>query len=89
MTIEAGCRMGICGADPVAIKDGMDCLVGDLRRREGDARAARLRRQHPHGVLRARHGPVSVALTPDKAEAPSLSKVHGFTYDKSRRAASS
>ena len=28
MTIEAGCRMGICGADPVAIKDGMECLSG-------------------------------------------------------------
>src|SRR3954452_20647146 len=25
MSIEAGCRMGICGADPVAIKDGMAC----------------------------------------------------------------
>ena len=25
MQIEAGCRMGICGADPVAIKDGMAC----------------------------------------------------------------
>ena len=25
LPIEAGCRMGICGADPVAIKDGMSC----------------------------------------------------------------
>ena len=25
LPIEAGCRMGICGADPVAIKSGMDC----------------------------------------------------------------
>ncbi|WP_238846597.1 FAD-dependent oxidoreductase [Nocardia arthritidis] len=24
--IEAGCRMGICGADPVAVLDGMACL---------------------------------------------------------------
>ena len=28
MSIESGCRMGICGADPVAIKDGMECLSG-------------------------------------------------------------
>ena len=28
MAIESGCRMGICGADPVAIKDGMECLSG-------------------------------------------------------------
>ena len=31
--------------------------VADLRRREGHARAPRLRREHPHGVLRARHRP--------------------------------
>lgn len=24
--IEAGCRMGVCGADPVAVVDGMSCL---------------------------------------------------------------
>ncbi|MCM6777720.1 FAD-dependent oxidoreductase [Nocardia sp. CDC159] len=24
--IEAGCRMGVCGADPVAVLDGMECL---------------------------------------------------------------
>ena len=24
--IEAGCRMGVCGADPIAIKEGMDNL---------------------------------------------------------------
>ncbi|MFI5778807.1 FAD-dependent oxidoreductase [Nocardia sp. NPDC051570] len=24
--IEAGCRMGVCGADPVAVLEGMDCL---------------------------------------------------------------
>ena len=41
LAIEAGCRMGICGADPVAIKDGMELHVGDLRRRAGDARAPR------------------------------------------------
>ena len=47
LPIEAGCRMGICGADPVAIKDGMSCTSRDLRRREGHARAPRLRREHP------------------------------------------
>ena len=25
MTIEAGCRMGVCGADPVAIRSGLEC----------------------------------------------------------------
>ena len=52
LPIEAGCRMGICGADPVAIKDGMECTVADRRRRAGDARAPRLRGEHADGVLR-------------------------------------
>ena len=26
LSIEAGCRMGVCGADPVAVVAGMDCL---------------------------------------------------------------
>ena len=57
LTIEAGCRMGVCGADPVAIKEGMRLHLRDLRRREGHARAPGLRREHAHGVLRARHRP--------------------------------
>ena len=50
-SIEAGCRMGVCGADPIAIKDGMANLSARLRRRALDARAPRPRRQHAHGVL--------------------------------------
>ena len=26
LPIEAGCRLGVCGADPVAVKGGMECL---------------------------------------------------------------
>ena len=83
MTIESGCRMGICGADPVAIKDGMDCLSGI-----SDDEKATLERlgyaPNTRMACCARvQGPVSVALKPDKAAAPSISKVQGFTYDKS------
>ena len=83
MTIESGCRMGICGADPVAIKDGMDCLSGI-----SDDEKATLERlgyaPNTRMACCARvQGPVSVALKPDKAAAPSISKVQGFSYDKS------
>ena len=54
LPIESGCRMGVCGADPVCVSGRDGAPVGDLRRRALDARPARLRRQHPHGVLRAR-----------------------------------
>ena len=64
-----------------------------LRRREGHARAARLRAEHPHGLLRPGRErpthPVSVALKPDKAAAPSLSKVQGFSLRQERRPTSS
>jgi hypothetical protein len=33
-------------------------------------------------MLRARQGPVSVSLTPDKADAPSPSRIAGFAYDR-------
>ena len=69
LPIEAGCRMGVCGADPVAIKDGMECLSRDLRRRARDARAARPRRRtRGWRAARASRARSTVALTPDKAE---------------------
>ena len=79
MTIESGCRMGICGADPVAIKDGMDCLSGI-----SDDEKATLERlgyaPNTRMACCARvEGPVSVALKPDKAATPSISKVQGFS----------
>ena len=57
MPIEAGCRMGICGADPVAIKDGMECTspISDDERATLDRLG--FAAEHAHGVLRARHRP--------------------------------
>ena len=54
LKIEAGCRMGICGADPVAIKDGMENLsaISDDERSTLDRLG--LAPEHAHGVLRAR-----------------------------------
>ena len=57
LPIESGCRMGVCGADPVCVSDGMEHLSRDLRRRALDARPARPRRHHADGVLRAGPGP--------------------------------
>ena len=53
LAIESGCRMGMCGADPVAVLEGMENLSAHRRRRAHDARAARPRRQHAAGLLRA------------------------------------
>ena len=61
-TIEAGCRMGVCGADPIAIKDGMDNLspISD------DERSTLERLGHADNTRMACccrvKGPVAVAL---------------------------
>ena len=67
--IEAGCRMGVCGADPVAVLDGMACLsppgADELNtlRRLGFGPSTRM-------ACCARIGPgsVTVSLTPEPGD---------------------
>ncbi|MGH3612065.1 MAG: FAD-dependent oxidoreductase [Pseudonocardia sp.] len=64
--IEAGCRMGVCGADPVAVLDGMDCLSApeeeelNTLRRLGLAKNTRMACS-----ARLQSGTVRVCLTPE------------------------
>jgi NADPH-dependent 2,4-dienoyl-CoA reductase/sulfur reductase-like enzyme/ferredoxin len=82
LSIEAGCRMGICGADPVAIKAGMECTsaISDDEQatldRLGFAENTRM------ACCVRVTGPVQVALTPDKPKAARISKILDFNYDK-------
>ena len=65
--IEAGCRMGVCGADPVAVLDGMDHLSApesdELKtlKRLGLGNSSRMA-----CCARIRGGEVSVSLTPER-----------------------
>ncbi|WP_448639209.1 FAD-dependent oxidoreductase [Geodermatophilus sp. URMC 63] len=64
--IEAGCRMGVCGADPVAVLEGASCLSEpeeeelSTLRRLGLAPTTRMACS-----ARIRSGPVTVSLTPE------------------------
>jgi nitrite reductase (NADH) large subunit len=64
--IEAGCRMGVCGADPVAVVDGMSCLSEpeeeelNTLRRLGLAKNTRMACS-----ARIHSGPVTVSLVPE------------------------
>ncbi|MBS0308650.1 MAG: FAD-dependent oxidoreductase [Proteobacteria bacterium] len=68
--IESGCRMGVCGADPVAVRAGMDNLAPpdedecNTLARLGHADNTRM-------ACRARiqKGEVVIALTPDRRDA--------------------
>ena len=64
--IEAGCRMGVCGADPIAVLDGASCLVEpdedelNTLRRLGFASNTRMA-----CCARLKTGTVTVNLTPE------------------------
>jgi len=66
LAIEAGCRMGVCGADPVAVTDGMENLtpVGEEEQatldRLGFAANTRM------ACCARVRGPVTVTLAPDR-----------------------
>jgi NADPH-dependent 2,4-dienoyl-CoA reductase/sulfur reductase-like enzyme/ferredoxin len=75
LALEAGCRMGICGADPVAVVDGLDNLAPP-----GEDEQATLARlgyaPNTRMACCARlRGPVSVALKPEPATAPAAPAV--------------
>jgi NADPH-dependent 2,4-dienoyl-CoA reductase/sulfur reductase-like enzyme/ferredoxin len=65
--IEAGCRMGVCGADPVAVLDGMACLsapsADELKtlKRLGLGTSSRMA-----CCARITTGEVTVSLTPER-----------------------
>ena len=64
--IEAGCRMGVCGADPVAVLEGGGCLTApdedelNTLKRLGFADNTRMA-----CVARIQSGPLTVALKPE------------------------
>ena len=79
--IEAGCRMGVCGADPVAVLDGMDQLsapeADELKtlKRLGLGASSRMA-----CCARIKTGEVTVSLTPERATTTGSAPV---SYDKS------
>jgi NADPH-dependent 2,4-dienoyl-CoA reductase/sulfur reductase-like enzyme/ferredoxin len=84
LPIEAGCRMGMCGADPIGIVDGMAQLtpMGD------DERKTVERLGLSPGTVRmaccARvQGNVCVTLEPERPKRPMSGVVEGFSLDES------
>ncbi len=80
-SIEAGCRMGVCGADPVCVVAGMEHLSP-----VSDDEQATLERlgyaENTRMACCARiNGPVTISLTPERAGAAPSQRVEGFEYD--------
>ena len=63
--IEAGCRMGVCGADPVSVVAGMENLSPVLSDEQATLERLGLDPAHNRMACCARvHGPVTVSMTP-------------------------
>ncbi len=79
--IEAGCRMGVCGADPVSIVEGMACLspaeADELKtlNRLGLGKSSRMA-----CCARIQGGDVTVSLTPERAD---ISTSRPVSFDRS------
>ena len=83
LAIEAGCRMGVCGADPVAIHQGMGHLSPVSHEERSTLQRLGLA-ANTRMACRARvHGPVSVALTPERGGTLQPITMEGFAYDPS------
>jgi NADPH-dependent 2,4-dienoyl-CoA reductase/sulfur reductase-like enzyme/ferredoxin len=67
--VEAGCRMGICGADPVAILAGMDNLSPMGREEQSTLRRLGLAGNTRMACCARIKGPVSISLEPEQATA--------------------
>jgi nitrite reductase (NADH) large subunit len=84
LQIEAGCRMGMCGADPIGIVDGMASLtpLGDDERKTIERLG--LSPDNTRMACCARvQGNVCVTLEPERPARPTSSVIAGFSFDES------
>lgn len=77
--IEAGCRMGVCGADPIAIQEGMDNLTpADEDECNTLARLGHADNTRMACKARIKQGQVTIALVPQKRTAASKATTQKF-----------
>ena len=85
LALESGCRMGICGADPVAILDG----IGNISALGDDERATLARlglADNTRLACCARvNGPITVSLTPQRRAAARAAPVPAARFDPAVR----
>ncbi len=81
LLIESGCRMGVCGADPVAILSGMENLSPIGREERGTLERLGLA-DNTRLACRARiQGSVALCLTPERRQSAAPAVVTGFKHD--------
>jgi NADPH-dependent 2,4-dienoyl-CoA reductase/sulfur reductase-like enzyme/ferredoxin len=81
LQIEAGCRMGICGADPIAIVAGMSNLSGISDDERATLERLGLAENTRMACCCRVDGPVSVSLTPEQPQVLRPSQVLRLDFD--------
>ena len=79
--IESGCRMGVCGADPICIKTGMENLSPPTKEEQATLERLGLARSTRMACCAKIRGPVTIKLTPEHIAASETPKVEGFKFD--------
>ncbi len=83
LPIEPGCRMGVCGADPITVVEGME----NLNKVSSDERTTLERLglgDHCRMACMARvKGNCTISLKPEPPKVFTTSMVQGFKYDRS------
>ncbi len=81
LQLETGCRMGVCGADPVAILDGMNNLSKINSDEQSTLDRLGLAENTRMACCARVKGPVTMALKPERPKVSRSSAIAGFTYD--------
>lgn len=82
LEIEAGCRMGVCGADPVCILSGMENLSKIGSDEKTTLERLSLGENTRMACVTRVKGNAEVSLTPEQPKVFATSVVQGFNYDK-------
>ena len=83
LPIEAGCRMGMCGADPVAILAGMEHLSPIDDDERSTTERLGLGPNTRMACCARVQGPVSMSLQPERKSATTTPAISDFEYDRS------
>lgn len=83
LPIEIGCRMGVCGADPVCVTKGMENLSKISSDERTTLERLGLGPNTRMACVARVNGAAEVSLNPDQPQVYQTSVVQGFKYDKS------
>ncbi len=86
-TLEAGCRMGVCGADPVCVVAGLENLSPVSRDEQATLERLGYAENTRMACCARVQGPVTISLTPQRAggDGAGDKRVAGFAFDPAVR----